>query len=134
VAYLKTLSRLWSRDSEVTQENALDPAQSRYSESCKNLKKEKVQSIQPVTRRRFKPGTTILQCLSYTILLGERDFFRYTLLICRHVFGCSNLLRPVSVRSLDFPIDLILAPRRPDRFWGPTSLLSNGYRGLFPRG
>jgi hypothetical protein len=22
---------------------------------------------------------------------------------------------------------------RPDRFWGPQSLLSNGYRGLFPR-
>jgi hypothetical protein len=23
---------------------------------------------------------------------------------------------------------------RPDRFWSPTSLLSNGYRGLFPQG
>jgi hypothetical protein len=23
---------------------------------------------------------------------------------------------------------------RPDRFWGPPSLLSNGYRGLSPRG
>jgi len=26
------------------------------------------------------------------------------------------------------------AGARPDRFWGPPSLLSNGYQGLFPRG
>jgi hypothetical protein len=24
------------------------------------------------------------------------------------------------------------SPRRPHRFWDPTNLLSNGYRGLFP--
>ena len=26
------------------------------------------------------------------------------------------------------------SPKQPDRFWGPHSLLSNGYQGLFHRG
>jgi hypothetical protein len=26
------------------------------------------------------------------------------------------------------------SPPRPNRLWGPPSLLSNGYRGLLPRG
>jgi hypothetical protein len=34
---------------------------------------------------------------------------------------------PVGVR-------IFTSPRRPDRLWGPPNLLSNGYRGVIPRG
>jgi hypothetical protein len=29
---------------------------------------------------------------------------------------------------------IVSSPRRPNRLWGPLSLPSSGYRGLFPRG
>jgi hypothetical protein len=37
--------------------------------------------------------------------------------------------RPARSQSLYRLCYLLSSPRRPDRFWGPHSLLSNGYRG-----
>jgi hypothetical protein len=35
--------------------------------------------------------------------------------------------------GVQFPVEarIFCSPCRPDRLWGPTSILSNGYRGLF---
>jgi hypothetical protein len=41
--------------------------------------------------------------------------------------------RVVGVR-LPVGARIFSSPRRPDRFWSPPSLLSNGYRGSFPGG
>jgi len=30
--------------------------------------------------------------------------------------------------------DFLPSPPRPDRLWGPLSLLSDGWQGIFPRG
>jgi hypothetical protein len=41
--------------------------------------------------------------------------------------------RGVGVRVL-IGSEILSSPRRPDRFWGPPSLLSDGYREHFLRG
>jgi hypothetical protein len=63
----------------------------------------------------------------YTVILGSRD----------SALGIATGYEPdvggvgvrVPIRSIIF-----FSPLRPDRLWGPPSLLYYGYRGLFPPG
>jgi hypothetical protein len=45
--------------------------------------------------------------------------------------GCGLDGRGVGVR-VPVGAEFFYIPRRPDRFWGPTCLLSNGYCGSYP--
>jgi hypothetical protein len=38
------------------------------------------------------------------------------------------------IAGIRFPADFFSTPQRPNRLWGPPSLLSSGYRGHISRG
>jgi hypothetical protein len=50
--------------------------------------------------------------------------------------GSSNGIATGSTAGVQIPAraNFFSSPQRPDRLWGPPSVLSNGYGGHFPRG
>jgi hypothetical protein len=57
---------------------------------------------------------------------------------------CTNIIRNTDFQEPVFELKILCeylqinkrffcTPERPDQLWGPSSLLSNGYRWLFPR-
>jgi hypothetical protein len=51
-------------------------------------------------------------------------------------FTCTTAIAQSVSDGFGFPAEapIFLSSQRPDRFWGPPSLLSNEYQGLFPHG
>jgi hypothetical protein len=121
---------------------------SSHSYGRRNIKPHSASSY--IKQRRYKPAvatvdtdvccpTTVLVLLtfesmpiSYSKLTPRKLVYLY----CKDSVGIATgygmdgrgvgVRVPVGARSFS-------SPRHPDRFWGPPSLLSNGYRGPFPR-
>jgi hypothetical protein len=71
--------------------------------------------------------------LLWTLQIHYRDHWPLSWTRCIQ----STPSNPISLRSIRFPAgdwEFFSSPPRPDRLWGPPSLLSNGYQGPFPWG
>jgi hypothetical protein len=77
--------------------------------------------------KKIHTSSMKLRCISYSVFTGSQD----SVVGIATGYGLDDrgVGVAVPVRSRIFS-----SPRRPDRLWDPSSLLSNGYRRLFPGG
>jgi hypothetical protein len=92
-------------------------------------------------------------CSFFYYFIGLSDFILFVYSLLLHIL-CILLFTSVPIVSRDVAVGMatgyglddrgvrvrvpvesriFFSPRCPDRFWGPSNLQSNGYRGLFPR-
>jgi hypothetical protein len=75
-------------------------------------------------------NSSTVELMNYKQLLSKYSESRDSAVGIATSYGLDE--RGVGVR-VPVGARIFSSPRRPDRLWGPPNL-SNGYRGLFPRG
>jgi hypothetical protein len=88
-------------------------------------KKRKVGSECPVVKGNWSLAYFIIENMFVCVTCNE------TIVMCKEY----NIHRHYEMKhASNYKRFTGILPLRPDRLWGPPSLLYNGYRGLFPRG